>query len=216
MDSDLQAITISINNSSETVLLLNIYNEKSQEEDSDIWTVERKLKDIQLFSKSIICGDFNAHHLWWNSEVEHSIRATNLTQWLESQDCELLNNPDEFTYTNHSGISSSVIDLTFTTSAMLAFVKNWQIDEEMTTGSDHEVIHFTISTKEAEMVESPLNPSYNTVKADWTNFAKQLCQNSEKILNLANNSNSSLTHLENIAISFRNLIADAANQHIPK
>ncbi len=79
MNSDLQAITISINNSSETVLLLNIYNEKSQEEDSDIWTVERKLKDIQLFSKSIICSDFNAHHTWWNSEVEHSIRATVLT-----------------------------------------------------------------------------------------------------------------------------------------
>jgi len=36
MNSDLQAITISINNSSETVLLLNIYNEKSQEEDSDM------------------------------------------------------------------------------------------------------------------------------------------------------------------------------------
>ncbi len=33
---DLQAITISINNSLETVLLLNIYNEKLQEEDSDM------------------------------------------------------------------------------------------------------------------------------------------------------------------------------------
>ncbi len=46
MNSDLQTITISINNSSEIVLLLNIYNEKSQEEDSDLWTVKRKLKDI--------------------------------------------------------------------------------------------------------------------------------------------------------------------------
>ena len=36
MNLDLQAITIFINNSSETVLLLNIYNEKLQEEDSDI------------------------------------------------------------------------------------------------------------------------------------------------------------------------------------
>jgi len=44
----LQAITISINNSLETVLLLNIYNEKLQEEDSDMWTVKRKLKDICL------------------------------------------------------------------------------------------------------------------------------------------------------------------------
>ncbi len=48
INSDLQIITISINNSSETVLLLNIYNEKSQEEDSDMWTVKRKLKDICL------------------------------------------------------------------------------------------------------------------------------------------------------------------------
>ncbi len=46
MNSDLQAITIFINNSLETVLLLNIYNEKSQEEDSNIWTVKRKLKNI--------------------------------------------------------------------------------------------------------------------------------------------------------------------------
>ncbi len=79
MNSDLQAITISINNSSEIVLLLNIYNEKSQEENSDIWIVKKKLKDIQLFLKSIICKDFNAHHSWWNSEVKHAIKATNLT-----------------------------------------------------------------------------------------------------------------------------------------
>jgi len=36
MNSDLQTITISINNSLETVLLLNVYNEKSQQEDNDI------------------------------------------------------------------------------------------------------------------------------------------------------------------------------------
>jgi len=66
------------------------------------------------------------------------------------------------------------------------------------------------------MVESPLNPPYNTAKADWTKFAKQLQQKSEKMLTLAKISNSSLKDLENIAISFQNLILDAANQHIPK
>jgi len=78
------------------VLLLNIYNEKSQKEDSDIWTVKRKLKDIQLFLKSIICSNFNAHYIWWNSEIEHSIKATVLTQWLKSQNCEFLNIFNEF------------------------------------------------------------------------------------------------------------------------
>ncbi len=99
---------------------------------------------------------------------------------------------------------------------MLVFVKNWQIDEEMTTDSDHEVIHFTISIKEAEMIKSSFNSLYNTVKADWTKFAKELQQKSEKILNLAKNSNFSLKDLKNIVISFRNLIVDAANQHILK
>jgi len=36
----------------------------------------------------------------------------------------------------------------------------------MTIDSDYEVIHFIISTKEAEMIESSLNSLYNTVKAD--------------------------------------------------
>ena len=99
---------------------------------------------------------------------------------------------------------------------MLAFVNNWQIDEEMTTELDHEVICFTISTKEAEMVESSLNSPYNTAKADWMKFAKQLQQKSEEILNLANNSESSLKYFKNIVILFRNLIVNTANQHILK
>ena len=55
---------------------------------------------------------------------------------------------------------------------MLTFVKNWQIDKEMTTESDYEVIYFIISTNKAKMIENSLNSLYNTVKADWTNFAK--------------------------------------------
>jgi len=66
------------------------------------------------------------------------------------------------------------------------------------------------------MIESSLNSSYNTVKADWMKFAKQLQQKLKKMLTLAKNSNSSLKDLKNIAISFQNLILNAANQHISK
>jgi len=139
-----------------------------------------------------------------------------LIQWLKSQDCKLFNISDKFTYIYYFKNSSSVINLTFITSAMLTFVKNWQIDEEMTTESDYKVIYFIILINKAEIIKNSLNSFYNTVKADWTNFAKQLCQNLKKILNLANNLNFSLTHLKNIVISFRNLIADTANQYILK
>ncbi len=106
--------------------------------------------------------------------------------------------------------------MTFITSAMLAFVKNWQIDEEMTTDLDYEVIHFIILINKAEMIKNSLNSSYNTVKADWTKFANQLQQKLEKISNLVKNLENSLKDLKNIAISFRNLILNAANQYILK
>jgi hypothetical protein len=42
------------------------------------------------------------------------------------------------------------------------------------TGSDHEVIQFELTANESEWVESPLNASYNIVKADWPKFAETL------------------------------------------
>ena len=81
----------------------------------------------------------------------------------------------------------------------------------MTINSYYEVIHFTILIKEAEMIKNSLNSLYNMIKADWTKFAKELQQKSEKILNLVKNLNLSLKDLKNIVISFRNLIVDAAN-----
>jgi len=62
------------------------------------------------------------------------------------------------------------------------------------------------------MVESSLNASYNTVKADWMKFAQQVQQESAKMSELAKNS----SNLKEIVISFRNLKLDAANQHISK
>ena len=60
------------------------------------------------------------------------------------------------------------------------------------------------------------NPPYNTAKADWTKFAKQLQQESAKISDLAKTLSTNSKDLKEIAISFRNLILDAANQHISK
>ena len=89
-----------------------------------------------------------------------------MLNWLAIQDCELLNTPDEYTYTHYSENSSSVIDLTFSTPLLCNFVKNWQIKQDMETESDHEVIQFQITANESEWVESPLNAPYNIDKAD--------------------------------------------------
>src|SRR5215469_10723410 len=60
--------------------LINIYNEKSLEEGVDEYTVERSLVNLVPSKNSILGGDFNAHHPWWNSTISSPIRAEALTQ----------------------------------------------------------------------------------------------------------------------------------------
>jgi len=101
----------------------------------------------------------------------------------------------------------------------------------MKSGSDHEVIQFELSENESEWVECPFNASYNIVKADWVKFAETLQLNSSKSLELVklaklvklatqtshlNENSKTYTLLEELAIHFRNLIVNAADQHISK
>ena len=60
-NSDLQVLSISANGIS-SILVLNIYNEKLQQDNNDQWIIDRGLTAIQLPSRAVICEDFNAHH----------------------------------------------------------------------------------------------------------------------------------------------------------
>ena len=88
----------------------------------------------------------------------------------------------------------------------------------MDSGSDHEVIQFELTANESEWVESSLNASYNMKKTNWLKFAETLQINSisVKLVNLNENSDTNLTILKDLAVQFRNLIVNAADQHIFK
>src|SRR5205807_3382592 len=64
-DEDIQVIQISTPNI-EPIFLFNIYNETPPHDRTLPYTVERTLKHITLPERTILAGDFNAHHLWWN------------------------------------------------------------------------------------------------------------------------------------------------------
>ena len=143
-DSDMQIIEIRIDEVRK-VQIFNIYNEKSQN-DRETYTIDRLLIKYQPTSTNqfIICGDFNAHHNWWNSKIKRAIRSENLVKWLKINKCSLINTPDFCTFYAHSGSSSSVIDLRFANSKIENAITNWAIDENVVTGSDHEVIRFEL------------------------------------------------------------------------
>ena len=64
MINDVDILVLSISDSDLfQSLLLNVYNEKSQKDNSNEYTVKRKLIQLQLSARAIVCEDFNAHHL---------------------------------------------------------------------------------------------------------------------------------------------------------
>ena len=78
-DSDIQVLDISTNDLP-NLLIFNVYNEKQIGSEDHEHTVERKLSTVELSARAIICGDFNAHHSWWNSRVNNPVRADALVQ----------------------------------------------------------------------------------------------------------------------------------------
>ena len=76
-DSDVQVLHIT-NIDIDNCMIINMYNEKNQLSTLNEYTIERSLTKIELSANSIICGDFNAHHAWWNFRISSSIRANSL------------------------------------------------------------------------------------------------------------------------------------------
>ena len=144
------------------------------------------------------------------------MRASELVNWLEKYDFELLNESDISTC-NRS--NNSIIDLTFTTKKLNNMLINWEINEDKVTGSDHETILFSINIDSGNLIENPVyNNQYNFEKADWKIFAEELIlqSNKEEFVSNINISQISREMLETEAEKLRDIIIIAANKAIPK
>lgn len=215
-DSDMIAIDI-LGSDIPDLQLVNIYNERSLREDDDSWTIDRALTSFHPTRHTIIAGDFNAHHSWWNTDVTTPVRATALVDWLQHHGLELLNNPDQATFYRNGMVNRSIIDLVFVTPSLYQRQMSWDIDTAIASGSDHEIISFSIPR--GEWVDNPLTTSpYNLQKADWELFSKKLLE----LHDTSDFSTSNITEdlreedLEREALNLQVLIQTAAETSIPK
>jgi exonuclease III len=161
--------------------LINLYNEKGLGENK-AYTVERLLDKISRNQELplLFCGDFNAHYNWWNSRITNPKRARNLVNWVKKQGLFLLNTPDLSTFSRKNTINTSIIDLGFASKKIEENILDWEILEE-NTGSDHEIIQFSILTKNSITFENPIiSGPFNFDRADWPKFTYFL-QKSEEI-----------------------------------
>src|SRR5271156_200001 len=110
--SDLLVIDI-LGSQTPDLQLINIYNERSLEPGIEEYTIERALINLIPSKNTILGGDFNAHHSWWNSTISSPTRTYALIQWLKRFNFELISQPDQSTFYREGLTSLSVIDLTF-------------------------------------------------------------------------------------------------------
>jgi hypothetical protein len=67
-----------------------------------------------------------------------------------------------------------VLDLTIASPAVAREVTNWAVDDEHTTGSDHEVIRFQITSLHPDTEVSKGTPRLNWKKTNWDTFVTTL------------------------------------------
>ena len=209
--------SLNINANADVIQLINIYNEKSLSNNSNKWTVERSLQHITPAKNTIICGDFNAHHSWWNSAISDTavIRATTLVNWLNKFHFNLISEPDNGIFHRNNLIRDSVIDLVFSTHELSQYISWWK-DSEYTVGSEHDMIFFSIA-RESALVENPIYTcQYNFDKADWKKLNESILSeqdNEEFRWSLTELSEESL-ELE--ALKLQKLIIKLVELYIPK
>src|SRR5437588_11071745 len=138
--------------------------------------MDRTLNQLQIPQHSILCGDFNAHHSLWNSAVHQQIRCDVLVEWFTANNCDIVNQPYIPTYNYRHGSGSSVFDLTLATQDIFDRLVDWAVDENAHTGSDHEVVRFSLILDTDNLVHSPMSNKYNWQTADWIFFESTLKQ----------------------------------------
>ena len=203
----------------EKFTLWNIYNERRKltPDSRPLYTMDRTLHQLHITSHSILCGDFNAHHSLWNSAVQQQIRGDVLVDWFRANNCDIVNQPDISTYNHRQGSGTSILDLTLATQDIFDRVVDWAVDDNAHTGSDHEVVRFTLVLDTDNLIPSPMSNKYNWQKADWDSFNTTLKSQ------MAESSTSFYSHLtcgttdslDQAAVILRDCILNSLNLHVP-
>lgn len=141
--SDPDLLVVNIIEGKSQIQLLNIYHETNQLGHGPK-TIERLFNRQQpLFSNTLLLGDFNTHHPWWDPFTKPSLGANDLVDWLEVNDLVLINTPGTGTYFRPGLVRESVLDLTLVTSSLASRIIDWQVLPDL--GSDHFRILFTVT-----------------------------------------------------------------------
>jgi ribonuclease HI len=199
-----------------SIRIINVYNEKHQDDPNRAYTISRGILPPLINKSTILAGDFNIHHPWWDPLSPK--RGVNIDEFIDliyNKDLILLNEPGKGTFYRNHMIRPTVIDLTFISEGLNNKVIDWQIVPDL--GSDHMGLLFTILwpslNKSLESSSSYIR--FNTKLADWKLFSLNLKTQFRDFNYKVENQYSNL-ELDTIATLFTEKVIEAANSSIPK
>jgi ribonuclease HI len=168
-DPDL--LVIDIKTKSSKFQVLNIYNEEDQAKEGPK-TLERCLFLREIEPNSILLGDFNTHHPWWDPLARKSTNADDFVQWIEEKGLELINEPGIATFFRPNLVRESVLDLILATKPIAGIIEDWQVLRDI--GSDHFGILFSIASPKDPQEEIHPREQFDIKQANWELFTNTL------------------------------------------
>ncbi len=175
---DTDIIALEIYGQLERFLLFNIYNEKQLDENSGTQrnsrtTISRAILELEidLPFPFVLIGDYNLHHTRQNALARNpSKEAEELVDWLDKNNCQLLNSDkQEGTFYRSNIRGKSIIDLAF---YLGNFQENTQDNQTIIeeTGSNHKTIAFSLFTRETPRYLNPLQETPFSIKKQTRSF----------------------------------------------
>jgi hypothetical protein len=131
-------------------------------------------------------GRSNCHHPWWYADYGRptqdqkptrlSPNATQIVEWLEDHDFQLVNVPGVTTHSPSNGNKPSIIDFTCVPGTVAECVSNWCVTNSNT--SDHRVITFDVWMANSSIAEPNTPTIHNCWKrANWDTFQTSIKDN---------------------------------------
>lgn len=158
--------------------IVNIYNEKPLNRESTDYTLQRlSLRLGNLPLDTIICGDMNAHHPYWNSKCSQPLRHHEIVDLIDTHNYTLMNEYDARTYHSFNAtLQPSVLDLTRASPRMRHITEGWAIDHDSNPGSDHELIQFNVQHQvlRSQFANHPKSQPYVWKDVDWEDLESKV------------------------------------------
>lgn len=148
-----EAIGVQINSSEGLIDIYNVHIPPDSPQDIS-------LLDKLFTDRSVVCGDFNAHHILWGSSKTDD-RGAALERVLMESNHTILNDGHGTYIINNE--KTSPLDLTFV-HKQFALNADWVVENDE-LGSDHFPVLTTINF--SPIKETPAQKSLNTRRANW-------------------------------------------------